>query len=92
MNLKPKTEKAEEKRVAAEAVEGAVPPTPLLDHETRIAVLEKALAILSDRLTALQALPDAFDARLGALEKLVRLQATEIVKRAEDLAKEKKVK
>ena len=59
------------------------PPTPI---EARLHTLELLVGLNSTKIAALQEIPTAHDARLNALETLVRAQASDIVNRATALA------
>lgn len=74
-------------QVKAETVEGAPYPTPYTAYEERLHALELLVALHGLKLTTMQEIPAAHDARLTALEVLVRAQASEIVTRATVMSK-----
>jgi len=72
--------------VVAEPEPVAVVPPPVSPLEARLVALELLVALHGTRLAILQEIPTAHDARLTALEVLVRAQASDVVSRATAMA------
>ena len=60
--------------------------TPFELYEVRLKALELLVALQGTRMVAMQEIPAAHDARLTALETLVRSQVSDIISRATELA------